>query len=104
MNDASHEGFYLRRIDLPALLTSVAVTLIVLASVFTTLLVFAPTAHANVGIEIAGDDASAAHAYKRDLKDVEFHLIDTGHFALEEYGDVIAVEMLDFLDRKVARD
>ena len=47
--------------------------------------------------------ADGAHPYKRDLKDVEFHLLDTGHFALEEYGDLIAAEMVDFLDRKVAR-
>ncbi|WP_370400367.1 alpha/beta fold hydrolase [Sulfitobacter sp. JB4-11] len=40
-----------------------------------------------------------AHPYRDDLKDVEFHLLDTGHFALEEYGDVIAPEMRDFLAR-----
>ena len=45
--------------------------------------------------------ADGAHPYKRDLKDVEFHLLDTGHFALEEYGDVIASEMIDFLNREV---
>lgn len=33
---------------------------------------------------------SGAHPYKRDLSDLEFHLLDTGHFALEEDGDVIA--------------
>jgi pimeloyl-ACP methyl ester carboxylesterase len=43
--------------------------------------------------------ADGAHPYKADLKDVEFHLLDTGHFALEEYGDVIAAEMQDFLGR-----
>ncbi|MFT7595943.1 MAG: pimeloyl-ACP methyl ester carboxylesterase [Paracoccaceae bacterium] len=48
--------------------------------------------------------AEGAHPYKQDLTDLEFHLLDTGHFALEEYGDVIAAEMLDFLNRKVARD
>ncbi len=48
--------------------------------------------------------ADGAHPYKRDLKDLEFHLLDTGHFALEEYGGVIAAEMLDFLDRKVSRN
>jgi pimeloyl-ACP methyl ester carboxylesterase len=40
-----------------------------------------------------------AHPYLNDLADVEFHLLDTGHFALEEYGDVIAVEIQDFLGR-----
>jgi pimeloyl-ACP methyl ester carboxylesterase len=42
---------------------------------------------------------AGAHPYKRDLKDVEFHLLDTGHFALEEDGAVIAERMLAFLDR-----
>ena len=40
-----------------------------------------------------------AHPYKRDLKDLEFHLLDTGHFALEEYGPQIAERMLSFLAR-----
>ncbi len=31
-----------------------------------------------------------AHPYKRDLEDLEFHLLDTGHFALEEYASFIA--------------
>jgi pimeloyl-ACP methyl ester carboxylesterase len=31
-----------------------------------------------------------AHPYKSDLKNIEFHIIDTGHFALEEDGDRIA--------------
>ena len=34
--------------------------------------------------------AEGAYPYKRDLKDVDFNLLDTGHFALEEYCDVIA--------------
>lgn len=40
-----------------------------------------------------------AEGYRRDLEDVEFHLLDTGHFALEEYGPFIAERMLAFLDR-----
>ncbi len=40
-----------------------------------------------------------AHPYKRDLKDLEFHILDTGHFALEEDGPLIAARMLSFLDR-----
>lgn len=48
--------------------------------------------------------ADGAHPYKRDLNNVEFHLLDTGHFALEEYGDVIAAEMLDFLDREIVTE
>ena len=38
-----------------------------------------------------------AHPYKRDLKEVDFHLLDTGHFALEEDGDVIAEHIRRFL-------
>ena len=40
-----------------------------------------------------------AEAYKRDLKNVEVHLLDTGHFALEEDFDVIAGHMRRFLKR-----
>ena len=45
--------------------------------------------------------AEGAHPYTRDLKDVELHLLDTGHFALEEEGDTIATLMRSFLERKV---
>jgi pimeloyl-ACP methyl ester carboxylesterase len=38
-----------------------------------------------------------AHPYKRDLKNIDFHLLDTGHFALEEDGDVIADLIRKFL-------
>ncbi len=31
-----------------------------------------------------------AHPYKRDLKNLEFHILDTGHFALEEDLELIA--------------
>ncbi len=47
--------------------------------------------------------AEGAHPYKRDLEDLEFHLLDTGHFALEEDGDPIADLIRSFLDRKVTR-
>ncbi|MDE4097096.1 alpha/beta fold hydrolase [Phaeobacter gallaeciensis] len=40
-----------------------------------------------------------AHPYKRDLTDLEFHLLNTGHFALQEKGPEIAGKMLSFLDR-----
>ncbi|NKB52392.1 MAG: alpha/beta fold hydrolase [Rhizobiaceae bacterium] len=43
--------------------------------------------------------AEGAHPYKRDLKNLEFHLLDTGHFALEEYGEQIADRMAAFLGR-----
>ena len=41
--------------------------------------------------------AEGAEPYKRDLNNIEFHLLDTGHFALEEDGDVIADRMRQFL-------
>ena len=44
---------------------------------------------------------AGAHPYKRDLKNLEFHLLDTGHFALEEDGDVIAKLMREFLGSNV---
>jgi pimeloyl-ACP methyl ester carboxylesterase len=45
--------------------------------------------------------ASGAHPYKRDLKNMDFHLLDTGHFALEEDGDKIARLIRRFLDTNV---
>jgi pimeloyl-ACP methyl ester carboxylesterase len=41
--------------------------------------------------------AEGAYPYKRDLKNVEFHLLDTGHFALEEDGQLIADLIRDFM-------
>ena len=46
--------------------------------------------------------AEGAHPYRRDLPDAEFHLLDTGHFVLEDQLDVVAPMIRDFLDRKVA--
>jgi pimeloyl-ACP methyl ester carboxylesterase len=45
--------------------------------------------------------AEGAEPYKRDLKNLEFHLLDTGHFALEEDGDVVAKYIDDFLAKHV---
>jgi pimeloyl-ACP methyl ester carboxylesterase len=45
--------------------------------------------------------AEGAEPYKRDLKNLEFHLLDTGHFALEEDGDSIARYIGDFLAKHV---
>ncbi|MEH2321667.1 alpha/beta fold hydrolase [Nostoc sp.] len=45
-----------------------------------------------------------AEPYKRDLKDVEFHLLDTGHFALEEEGDAIADHIRRFLTTHVVKE
>jgi pimeloyl-ACP methyl ester carboxylesterase len=41
--------------------------------------------------------AEGAYPYQRDLKNIEFYLLDTGHFALEEDCDVIAGHMRQFL-------
>ncbi|MHC4447946.1 MAG: alpha/beta fold hydrolase, partial [Planctomycetota bacterium] len=46
--------------------------------------------------------AEGAHPYKRDLESLEFHLLDTGHFALEEEGDRIADLIRSFLRRSVS--
>ncbi len=46
--------------------------------------------------------AEGAYPYKRDLKHLEFHLLDTGHFALEEDGQVIANRIRNFLQSRVA--
>lgn len=47
--------------------------------------------------------AEGAHPYRRDLKNVDFNLLDTGHFALEEDGRIIADKILAFLDRNVGK-
>jgi pimeloyl-ACP methyl ester carboxylesterase len=47
-----------------------------------------------------------AKAFQRDLPKAELHLLDGGHFALEEYSQLIADEMTRFLnkaERKAAR-
>ena len=43
--------------------------------------------------------AEGAYPYKRDLKNIELHLLDTGHFALEEKGDEISNYILNFLKK-----
>ena len=45
--------------------------------------------------------ASGARAYLKDLPQAELHLLDTGHFALEDRGAEIAQLMRDFLQRKL---
>jgi pimeloyl-ACP methyl ester carboxylesterase len=42
-----------------------------------------------------------AYPYKRDLKDVEMHLLDTGHFALETHGEEIASRIEDFFLKRI---
>jgi pimeloyl-ACP methyl ester carboxylesterase len=41
--------------------------------------------------------APGAEAFKRDLPDAEIHLLDAGHFALDEMNDEIASLILAFL-------
>jgi pimeloyl-ACP methyl ester carboxylesterase len=48
--------------------------------------------------------AEGAYPYQRDLKNLEFHLLDTGHFALEEDGQLIATTMRKFLGKQVAKN
>ena len=45
--------------------------------------------------------ASGAAPYKRHLPDAEIHLLDTGHFALEDHDALIASLIRDFLLRVV---
>ena len=44
--------------------------------------------------------AAGAHPYTRDLTNIELHLLDTGHFALEEDGSFIAERIRVFLSRQ----
>lgn len=45
--------------------------------------------------------AAGAEPYKRDLENLEYYLLDTGHFALETHVDEIAYRMRTFLRREV---
>jgi pimeloyl-ACP methyl ester carboxylesterase len=45
--------------------------------------------------------ADGAYPYQRDLKNLEFHLLDTGHFALEEDGEAIAAHIRRFIPAHV---
>jgi pimeloyl-ACP methyl ester carboxylesterase len=47
--------------------------------------------------------AAGAEPYKRDLKTLEFHLLDAGHFTLESNGDEIAQLMREFLGKHVPK-
>ena len=46
---------------------------------------------------------AGAYPYQRDLKEVDFHLFDTGHFALEEDGIEIASLIRGFLERQTSK-
>lgn len=45
-----------------------------------------------------------AMAYQRDLRDVEFHLLDSGHFALEDCGFEIGQHVVSFMERVLERE
>jgi pimeloyl-ACP methyl ester carboxylesterase len=47
--------------------------------------------------------AEGARPYLRDLPKAQLHLLDTGHFALEDKGDEIAALMREFLDLNLRR-
>jgi len=43
--------------------------------------------------------AAGAEAFARDVPHAEIHLLDTGHFALEDHGELVASEIRSFLAR-----
>jgi pimeloyl-ACP methyl ester carboxylesterase len=45
--------------------------------------------------------AAGAEPFKRDIPNVEIHMFDTGHFALESNGPEIAALIREFLGRSV---
>jgi pimeloyl-ACP methyl ester carboxylesterase len=45
--------------------------------------------------------ADGAYPYQRDLENIEIHMLNTGHFALEEDGEVIAEHIRSFMGRNV---
>lgn len=47
---------------------------------------------------------AGAMAFQQDLRDVEFHLLDSGHFALEDCGYEIGQHVISFLERVVVRE
>jgi pimeloyl-ACP methyl ester carboxylesterase len=47
--------------------------------------------------------ADGAYPYKRDLRKLEFHLIDTGHFALEDKADEMVPLIRAFLAKNVTQ-
>jgi pimeloyl-ACP methyl ester carboxylesterase len=47
--------------------------------------------------------ADGAPPYRRDLRNVETHMLDTGHFALETHGEEIAARIEEFLSKNLKR-
>lgn len=47
--------------------------------------------------------SSGAEAYKKDLKNIDFHLYDTGHFALESYEEEMTLAIRNFLQNSLKK-
>lgn len=47
--------------------------------------------------------AEGAEPYKRDLRNLDYNILDTGHFALEEMGDEIAQKIRAFMQERVVK-
>ncbi|MFC3120794.1 alpha/beta fold hydrolase [Agaribacter flavus] len=43
---------------------------------------------------------AGAEGYKRDLKDIDYNILDTGHFALEEEAPFITKKIREFMNKK----
>lgn len=44
---------------------------------------------------------AGAEGYKRDIKDIDYNILDTGHFALEEEAPFIIKKMREFMHKKI---
>jgi pimeloyl-ACP methyl ester carboxylesterase len=47
--------------------------------------------------------AAGAEPYKQDLKNLDYNILDTGHFALEEDGSLIAAKIREFMEKRVVK-
>lgn len=45
---------------------------------------------------------SGAAAFKKDLDNIDYHIYDTGHFALEEDGQEIIENIRDFMGKVIS--
>lgn len=45
---------------------------------------------------------SGAEAFKKDVESIDYNIYDTGHFALEEYGEEIIEKIRAFMDKVVS--
>jgi surfactin synthase thioesterase subunit len=45
----------------------------------------------------------AAKPYARDLKDIEIHMLDTSHFALETHGEEVASRIESFFLKRQSK-